>query len=191
MVAEAQSAGATLAGGVELIKDVQSGKLLLSDYQYVVAHPNILADLVTLRGLMRKKFPSPKGGTLGLNIGELVQKFLNGIQYSAVKDEFQEDFALIKAMVGTLNMDAEHLEANIVSLLKDVDSVRPRREGKFITRALLLSPPSSETLKFDPFLHVSDTYVKEGRSKGDASMAQDEGESDDEDEKEKSSAAMN
>lgn len=47
----ASDAGATLVGGPELVKDVQNGDLVLTDYQYIVAHPNILPDLVPIRGL--------------------------------------------------------------------------------------------------------------------------------------------
>lgn len=51
-------------------------------------------------------------------------------------------------------MTLDHLEQNLVALLKDIDSVRPKREGKFITRVLLKSPPSSEKFKIDPFLYI-------------------------------------
>jgi large subunit ribosomal protein L1 len=154
----ARKAGATHVGGPELVKDVQNGDLLLTDYQYIVAHPNILPDIVPIRGLMKKKFPNPKSGTLGANIDELVTRFMNGIQYSAIKDENQNDFGVISTAVGTIDMDPKHLEENLVSLLKDIDSMRPKRDGKFITRVLLKSPPSPEQLKIDPFL-----YVPEGK----------------------------
>lgn len=160
IIAEAQKAGATMVGGVELIKDIQNGKLQLTDFEYVLAHPNMLAELVVLRGLMRKKFPNPKSGTLGTEISEMVQRFLNGIKYKASKDEYQQDFGLIETCIGTLDMDPKHLQENLEYLLKDVDSVRPRRDGKFITRVLLKSPPSNEKLKIDPFLYVQENFVK-------------------------------
>lgn len=100
---EARAAGGTLVGGVELIKDIQNGDLLLTDYQHVIAHTNILPDLVVLRGLMRKKFPNPKSGTLGTNLKEMIEKFSNGVSYSAVKDEHQKDFGLINACFGTVS----------------------------------------------------------------------------------------
>lgn len=163
VVQEAQNAGATLAGGTELIKDVQNGNLVLADYQYILAHPNILADLVALRGLMKKKFPAPKNGTLGTDVEEMVLRYLNGIQYRAVKDEYQQDFGLIEACIGTLDMDTKHLEENLIYLLRDIDQARPRRDGRFITRVLLKSPPSGEQLKINPFLYISENYVKTGK----------------------------
>ncbi|XP_016987090.1 50S ribosomal protein L1 [Drosophila rhopaloa] len=159
-VLEAREAGASLVGGVELIKDITSGELLLSDYQYVIAHPNILAELVALRGLMKRKFPNPKSETLGTNLGEMIVKFSSGISYSAAKDEYQQNFGLITARVGTLDMDAQKLEDNIKYLLQDINTMRPKREGRFITRVLLKSPPSSEQLKIDPYVYVPEMWDK-------------------------------
>lgn len=157
---EAQTAGATMYGGSELIKDVQSGDLNLKEYDYILAHPNILPELVTLRGLLKKRFPSPKTGTLGVNISEMVNKFKNGIQYSAEADNHQEDFGLVTTSIGKLSMDTKHLEANLKAVLDDINSFRPKREGLFITRVLLKSPPSKEMFKIDPFLYVTEEFVR-------------------------------
>lgn len=163
----ARKAGAAMIGGPELVKDVQNGDLNLAEYHHVIAHPNILPELTSIRGLLKKKFPGAKQGTLGANLDELVEKFMNGINYTAMKDENQNDFGLITTAVGTLDMDPKHLEENLVSFLKDVDSCRPRRAGKFITRVLLKSPPSPELLKIDPFIYVPEgkEEVKKGPAK--------------------------
>ncbi|SPP82673.1 39S ribosomal protein L1, mitochondrial [Drosophila guanche] len=159
-ILEAREAGASLVGGVELIKDITGGELLLSDYQFIIAHPNILPELVALRGLMKRKFPNPKSETLGANLAEMIVKFSSGISYSAAKDEYQQNFGLITASVGPLDMDAQKLEENLKHLLQDVNEMRPKREGRFITRVLLKSPPSSEQLKIDPFVYVPEMWDK-------------------------------
>uniref|UniRef100_A0A1Y9HAI6 39S ribosomal protein L1, mitochondrial n=1 Tax=Anopheles farauti TaxID=69004 RepID=A0A1Y9HAI6_9DIPT len=152
---EAKDAGATLVGGLELIKEIQNGDLQLSEYPFVLAHPNILPELVVLRGLLKKnKFPNPRSGTLGVNLGEMIEKYAHGINYSASRDEQQKDFGSIVACIGTLQMETKHLESNLSALLQDVNSMRPKREGKFVTRVLLKSPPSGENLKIDPFLYI-------------------------------------
>lgn len=87
-----------------MIKDITNGELLLSDYQYIIAHPNILPELVSLRGLMKRKFPNPKSGTLGTDLAEIIKKFANGISYSAAKDEHQQNFGLIKATIGHVSL---------------------------------------------------------------------------------------
>ncbi|XP_013116416.2 large ribosomal subunit protein uL1m [Stomoxys calcitrans] len=187
-IAEARQAGATLVGGVELIKDITNGELLLTDYQYVIAHPNILPELVALRGLMKRKFPNPKSETLGTNLAEMIQRFADGVSYMANKDEHQQDFGLITTTIGTLNMDAKHLEDNLCSLLKDINSVRPKREGRFITRVLLKSPPSREQLKIDAFLYVPEMFVKSSGGSQQKSVKNTKVEKDDDDEVEKKQA---
>lgn len=134
---------------------------MLTDYQFVIAHPNILPELVALRGLMKRKFPNPRSETLGTNLGEMIERFSNGISYTATKDEHQQDFGLISTNVGTLDMDSQKLEENLCSLLQDVNSVRPNREGeRFVKRVLLKSPPSSERLKIDAYQYIPEFYVK-------------------------------
>lgn len=124
-----------------------------------------MPELVALRGLMKRKFPNPKSETLGTNLSEMIRRFADGISYQAFKDEHQQDFGLITTTIGTLDMDSKHLEENLRSLLKDVNSVRPKREGRFITRVLLKSPPSSEQLKIDAFLYVPEMYEKGSANK--------------------------
>lgn len=99
---KSQEAGAALAGGVELIKDIQVGKVTLNEFQYIVAHPNILAELISVRGLMKKKFPNPKSETLGLDVPDMITRYLNGINYKAVRDVNQEDFGTVDACIGTV-----------------------------------------------------------------------------------------
>lgn len=101
---EAADAGAHLSGGVDLIKQIQNGEISLQDFQFIVAHSEILPELVVLRGLMKKRFPNPKLGTLDVNLGELVNKFLNGISYSAVKDEYEKDFGIVDTVIGTVSI---------------------------------------------------------------------------------------
>jgi hypothetical protein len=40
----------------------QSGELSLHDFHFIVAHPDILPELVSVRGLMKRKFPNQKSG---------------------------------------------------------------------------------------------------------------------------------
>ncbi|KAB0800271.1 hypothetical protein PPYR_03866 [Photinus pyralis] len=150
----ARKAGASLAGGVELIKEIQSGSLSLQNFHFIVAHPSILPELVSIRGLLKKKFPNPKNGTLNANLHDSVTKFMNGITYSAIKDEYEKDFGLIETVIGTLGMDDAHLEENFASLLLDVYEMKPKRSGTFISRCLMISPPSREKFKVDHSVYL-------------------------------------
>ncbi|KAG5671742.1 hypothetical protein PVAND_001922 [Polypedilum vanderplanki] len=171
----AKKAGATLAGDGGLVKSIQNGDLSFNDFQFIVAHSNILHEIMPIRGLLKRRFPNPKNGTLGTDLEEMVQKFLNGITYSVKKDENQQNFANLTAQFGTLDMDVKHLEDNLASLLQDINKMRPKREGKFITRVYINSPPSSEKLKINPFVYVPEeqTFAKKKTS---AKVAEEEDE---------------
>ncbi|XP_045496563.1 50S ribosomal protein L1 [Colias croceus] len=161
LIKQVTDAGATTVGGTDLVKKIQEGTIKLGDYDYVIAHPNIITELVPIRGLMKRRFPSIKGGTLDANIAELVKKFAAGIQYRVVKDEVQQNFGSVEVPVGRLNMEPKCVAENIDKLLKDIQSSRPKRDGLFITRCIIVSPPSTENLKIDPFVHVDRTLSKE------------------------------
>lgn len=189
-IEEAKKAGATLAGDASLVKSIQNGDLALSDFQYIIAHTNMLPDLVHVRGLMRRKFPNPKLGTLGNDVIEMIHRFMNGITYSVVKDENQKDFAALDIKIGSLDMETKHLESNLASVLKDIDSMRPKRDGKFITRVLLKSSPSREELKINPFVYVSEGREPSGAKKSiTVDQPDQEIDEEDEDEKERKEAA--
>nr|CAD7263127.1 unnamed protein product [Timema shepardi] len=157
----------------------QSGEVSLQDFQFVVAHLNILPELSSLRGLMKRKFPTTKTGidaqahrrhfkvvfshpwnsssnhcngcpgNLGADLATMVSKFRYGIQYTSSKDEHEEDFGRIEVTVGKLDMEASQLEANFAAIIQDVLSVAPKKEAPFVTRCLAVCPPSVETLKLD------------------------------------------
>ncbi|KAJ3647279.1 hypothetical protein Zmor_019165 [Zophobas morio] len=151
---EALDAGAQLAGGVDLIKQIQNGGVSLQNFQYIIAHPDILPELVPLRGVMKRRFPNPKMGTLAVDLTGVTERLLHGISYSAKKDEHEKDFGLVEAVVGTLDMDSRCLEENFAALVQDVYRMKPKREGTFISRCLLVSPPSSEKFKVDHELYI-------------------------------------
>ena len=78
----------------------QEGQIKLGDYDYILAHPNVLTDLVPIRGLMKRRFPNLRSGTLDPNLKDLVRKFSGGVQYRVVKDEVQENFGSVQVPVG-------------------------------------------------------------------------------------------
>ncbi|XP_076242184.1 mitochondrial ribosomal protein L1 [Calliopsis andreniformis] len=153
---EAKESGASFTGGVELIKQIQAGDFPHREYDYVIAHTDILADLLLIRGLLKKRFPNVKTGNLGTDMKKLVAKFKQGIVYKAEPLSDFKEFGLINATFGTLNMDIKHLEENFVALLNDVQSMKPRKDGDFILRVQIQSPPSPELLKLDFKEYFSD-----------------------------------
>uniref|UniRef100_A0A1B6CAE8 39S ribosomal protein L1, mitochondrial n=1 Tax=Clastoptera arizonana TaxID=38151 RepID=A0A1B6CAE8_9HEMI len=145
----AQDAGATLVGGTEIIKDIEKGRIVLPDFQFVIAHPSILPEMITIRGLLKRKFPNTTQGTLGLDIGDMVTKFKNGVDYNALKDVNFPDYGWIDTVIGKLSMDAKQLEENFKTVLDDVNKYRPKSDKEFIFRVQMYSPPSVEKIKID------------------------------------------
>jgi len=82
-------------------------------------------------------------------------------------------------------MDTSHLEENFSALLKDVNSMRPNREGPFITKCCLVAPPSPERLKVD-----YSQYIEEDASKREEEDDEEEENETDKSELEKTSAAV-
>nr|XP_022906029.1 39S ribosomal protein L1, mitochondrial [Onthophagus taurus] len=156
-IPQLKEAGALHAGGVELIKQIQNGAINIQDFQYVIAHPNILPELTVLRGLMKKKFPQTRSGNLEVDLVNTTLKFYHGINYTGVKDEYEKDFGTIDTRIGTLNMEPSELEENFSYFINDVYQQRPKRAGGFIMRTVLWSPPSGEKFKIDYNLYLKST----------------------------------
>lgn len=74
----------------------------------MIAHPNMITELVPIRGLMKKRFPNVRNGTLDPNICDLVKKFAAGIQYRVTKDEKQENFGSVQVPVGRVKKSFVH-----------------------------------------------------------------------------------
>ena len=86
-------------------------------------------------------------------------------------------------------MEATHLESNLTALLQDVNSMRPKREGRFVTRVLLKSPPSGENLKINPFLYIPEEGVFSKRSAKTTDAAAGEEEDAEQEEEQRSAAS--
>ena len=142
-VKAAQTAGADVVGGDELIQKVAGGWL---DFDVVVATPDLMKDLSKLgktlgpRGLM----PSPKAGTVTMNVAQAVKEIKLG------KVEFKMDKqGDIHLAVGKRSFPAEHLVANITAFLEALWRVRPAAAKGQYVRAISLSSTMGPGLRLD------------------------------------------
>jgi len=148
---EASMAGATLVGGAAIIKQIIAGKFNLNEYDAVVAHPDILPELLAARGLFKSKFPSLKNGGLTSELGPTVLRFKSGLTWSCVPDEFEEDYGLIEVPVGPVQLSEEELRANLKAIVDDVNRHRPSENIPFIRHILLpLMPVEQSHLRVRP-----------------------------------------
>ncbi|KYQ51578.1 39S ribosomal protein L1, mitochondrial [Trachymyrmex zeteki] len=150
----ARDAGADYVGGKQLIKQIQNGQFSMKEYDIILSEPTILPDLLLIRGLMRKKFPNAKSGTLGTDLKTMITKFLTGMRYTGKPHETLKSFGTVDVAFGTLDMDTKQLEENFATVIKDVNEAKPRRPEPFITRAVITCSPSPERFKvnFEQYL---------------------------------------
>lgn len=153
---EVTDAGATLAGGADIIKGIKKGRITLPDFQFIIAHPNVAAELIAIRGLLRLNFPTIENGMMVVDMLELIEKIKKGVRYQAVRDETEPNYGYVNVRFGNLNMPADQLEDNLAMILKHVKSQAPKRaaEVPFITRCFLSSPVTNEKFKisFERFI---------------------------------------
>lgn len=63
-----------------------------------------MPEMLALRGLLKKKFPSAKAETLGINMHELVSRFMSGLFISGKRDDFQENFGIVETTIGMVRV---------------------------------------------------------------------------------------
>ncbi len=136
---EAQDAGATLAGGEELIADIKSGKANPGgSFDLVLATPEMMPKLATVAKILGPKgmMPSPKNETVTQKIGEAVEMLQKGKKASYKND----DTGNIHQVVGKLSFAASALEENITMFIDAIQKGKPEGlKGRFIISMTLSS----------------------------------------------------
>jgi large subunit ribosomal protein L1 len=137
---EAIAAGADHVGADELVEKIQGGWM---DFDVVVATPDTmtvvgkLARLLGPRGLM----PSPKTGTVGVNVKEILAELKAGkITYRVDKG------SNVQALVGKMSFTAEALEENIVALIRSVVKAKPQTSKGTYVKSITISSTMSPGL---------------------------------------------
>ena len=140
---EAQAAGADFVGAEDLIEKIQGGWM---EFDVVVATPDMmttvgqLARLLGPRGLM----PSPKTGTVGVNVKEILAELKAGkISYRVDKG------ANVQALVGKISFSADALEENILALIRSVVKAKPQTSKGTYVKSITISSTMSPGLPIE------------------------------------------
>jgi len=125
----AKAAGAIEAGNDDLVKKVSGGWL---DFDVAIASPKVMGKVGRLGKVLgpQGKMPSPKNGTITLDVARAVAEFVAG------KIEFRNDAGgNIHAVVGKQSFEEEKLIENIEALVQHIRKVKPATaKGTYIKK---------------------------------------------------------
>jgi large subunit ribosomal protein L1 len=132
--ADLKKAGATQAGGEDLIADIESGKIAL-DFDVCVATPSMMRHLGKIARVLGPKglMPNPKTGTVGEDLVAVVTEIAGG------KFEFKTDKqGNVHSIFGKLSFGKDKLKQNLESFLQTIQDVKPTgAKGKYINSVVV------------------------------------------------------
>lgn len=132
---EAETAGADIVGGEELIDNVRkSGKI---DANIAIATPEMMPRLATIAKILGPKglMPNPKNKTVTPKVKEVIESLKKG------RADFKSDNSgNVHQMVGKVSYEPEKLEENIKVFLEALRKSKPEAaKGKFIKNVSICS----------------------------------------------------
>jgi large subunit ribosomal protein L1 len=141
--AEAEAAGADFVGLDDLIKKIEDGWL---DFDVAIATPDVMGKVGRLgrrlgpRGLM----PTPKAGTITMDVGRVVREAKAG------RVEFRVDkTSLIHVPIGKLSFTNEQLLENLAACVDAIVRARPSgAKGQYV-RSVVLCTTMSPSVRLD------------------------------------------
>jgi large subunit ribosomal protein L1 len=142
-VQEAQDAGATYVGDVDLVDKIKGGWL---DFDVAVATPDMMKDVGRLGPILGRRglMPNPKTQTVTFDIKGALAELKKG------RVEFRSDkTGVVHLAVGKVSMDAEKVAENISLVINEVEKKRPSDvKGEFV-KSVALSSTMGPGVKID------------------------------------------
>ena len=131
---ELKKAGASVAGGEELIGDIAAGNVSL-DFDVCVATPSMMRQMGKIARVLGPKglMPNPKTGTVGDDLVAIVKEI------AAWKFEFKTDKqGNIHSIFGKLSFGTDKLTQNLEKFIATVKEVKPSgSKGKYINTVFI------------------------------------------------------
>jgi large subunit ribosomal protein L1 len=142
-VDEAKKAGATHAGGIELIKEIEGGMM---DFDITVAMPQLMKDIGKLAKVLGPKglMPSPKSGTVSDKPAKVIEELGKG------RIEFKMDKqGIIHCIFGKLSFGEEKLKKNLESLVQAIKDSQPAAIKTTFILSLSINPTMGPGIKVE------------------------------------------
>jgi large subunit ribosomal protein L1 len=139
---EAEEAGADRVGAEELVQEIDKG---WSEFDILVAHPEVMRIVGRLGKKLGPRMPNKKAGTLDTNVGRVVRELKEG------RVAFKMDKgAVLHVPVGKASFEPQQLQDNIRALLDAVVRARPASlKGRYIV-SIALSSTMGPGIRIDP-----------------------------------------
>jgi large subunit ribosomal protein L1 len=131
--AEAEAAGADVVGAEELVQQIQQG---WSDFDVLLATPDVMGLVGKLGPILRARMPSPKAGTVTADIGRAVRD----IKSAARVDYRVEKAGIVHAPIGKVSYPVENLTANLRALITALVRAKPSAaKGRYLKKITVSS----------------------------------------------------
>jgi len=148
---DAETAGADVVGGDELVQRVLDGFL---DYDRVIATPDMMGQVGKLgrvlgpRGLM----PNPKVGTVTFDVNAAVREAKAGkIEYRT------EKAGIVQARIGKASFAQDALQENVKALIAALIRAKPASAKGTYLKSITLSSTMGPGVRLDPMAFIEKT----------------------------------
>jgi len=142
---EAKAAGADIAGGSDIIDDIQAGKM---DFDVLIATPDMMGMIGKVGRVLGPKglMPNPKTGTVTMDVATAVKNAKGGqVNYRVDKH------GNVHAGIGKASFSKEDIEANFNTMMLNINKQKPASaKGRYIKSASL-SLTMSPSVNLDVF----------------------------------------
>ncbi len=142
-LAEAESAGADFVGGDELVEKIKAGWV---DFDVLITTPDMMKSVGTLGKVLGKRglMPSPKTGTITIDIKKAVEDFQKG------KAEYRADkYGIVHMSVGRKSFSEDKLKENIVAVFEALQKAKPSTSKGVYVRGVYLSCTMGPGIEMD------------------------------------------
>ncbi len=141
---EAETAGADIVGGADLVERVAGGFL---EFDQAIATPEMMGQVGKLGRILgpRQLMPNPKSGTVTAEIGQAVRDFKGG------KLTYRTDrHGNVHAQIGKASFDKRRLLENYAAVVDEITRAKPAAaKGRYI-KSITLSSTMGPGIKVDP-----------------------------------------